>query len=78
MLRSVFQVMGKSHLGQVPRTLFTSYKVMDKDSSPTLTHVDESGKARMVDTTGKATTVREAKAVATIVLGEKAFKVLIE
>ena len=38
-----------------------------------LTHLDESGAARMVDVSGKDTTEREAKAEALIVLSQEAF-----
>jgi cyclic pyranopterin phosphate synthase len=34
----------------------------DKDNQKTLTHIDEEGRARMVDVSGKAATVREAVA----------------
>jgi cyclic pyranopterin monophosphate synthase len=38
-----------------------------------LTHLDESGAARMVDVSGKPTTAREASAEAVIVLSQEAF-----
>lgn len=37
-------------------------RVEDVPASPEFTHVDESGAARMVDVSGKAVTVREARA----------------
>ena len=41
-----------------------------------LTHVDETGAVRMVDVSGKATTVRRAVARGTVVFGAKAFGLL--
>lgn len=38
-----------------------------------LTHVDNSGKAKMVDVSGKQESLREATAYAKVVLGEKTF-----
>ncbi len=43
-----------------------------------LTHVDSQGKARMVDVTEKAVTLREAVASGKIRIGEKAFKLIME
>ena len=37
-----------------------------------VTHLDEAGRARMVDVSAKATTVREATAEAVVVLGVEA------
>ena len=41
-----------------------------------LTHVDETGAVRMVDVSGKATTVRRAVARGTVVFGAEAFRLL--
>ncbi len=43
-----------------------------------LTHLDPSGKARMVDVSAKKSTLREAEASARVVLGERAFNMLME
>jgi cyclic pyranopterin phosphate synthase len=41
-----------------------------------LTHLDESGAVRMVDVSGKATTLRRAVARGTVVFGAQAFRLL--
>ena len=41
-----------------------------------LTHVDESGKARMVDVSLKTDTIRTAEAAATVVLSEKVYNLI--
>ena len=41
-----------------------------------LTHVDEAGAVRMVDVSGKATTLRRAVAQGTVVFGAEAFRLL--
>ena len=43
---------------------------------PKLTHTDETGAARMVDVSGKATTLRHAVAKATVVFSAEAFRLL--
>ncbi len=45
-------------------------------SKAKLTHVDEAGAVRMVDVSGKATTVRRAVAAGTVVFGAEAFRLL--
>lgn len=47
----------------------------EKEGTP---HLDESGRARMVDVGGKAITRRRAVAAGTVRLGEKAYRRLIE
>ncbi len=44
----------------------------------TLTHIDEQGRARMVDISGKAQTERRAVATGTVTLGPKAFGMLVD
>ena len=44
----------------------------------TLTHIDEQGRARMVDVSGKAETERRAVAKGTVTLGPKAFGMLVD
>jgi cyclic pyranopterin phosphate synthase len=41
-----------------------------------LTHVDETGAVRMVDVSGKGTTLRRAVALATVAFGAEAFRLL--
>lgn len=41
-----------------------------------LTHIDEQGKARMVDVSGKPQSVRKARAVATVRMGEDTMRLL--
>ncbi len=45
-------------------------------AKPKLTHVDETGAVRMVDVSGKATTLRRAVARGTVVFGAEAFRLL--
>jgi len=42
-----------------------------------LTHVDESGKAKMVDVSSKENTIRSAEAIATVVLSEKVYDLIV-
>jgi len=49
----------------------------EEEEGTILTHVDSKGKANMVDVGHKVPTLRKAKAQGTIILGEKAFKLLI-
>ncbi len=44
----------------------------------TLTHIDEQGRARMVDISGKAETKRRAVAVGKVTLGPRAFGMLVD
>jgi len=46
--------------------------------TPTLTHVDERGRARMVDVSPKPATTRTAVAAGRVVLGEEAFNLVKE
>jgi molybdenum cofactor biosynthesis protein MoaC len=46
------------------------------DDSPTLTHVDEDGKIRMVDVTAKTDSQRSAVAAGSVLLGEEAFNLV--
>jgi len=46
--------------------------------TPTLTHVDERGRARMVDVSPKPATMRTAVAAGRVVLGEEAFNLVKE
>ena len=46
--------------------------------TPTLTHVDEHGRAQMVDVTPKPATTRTAVAAGRVVLGEEAFNLVKE
>ena len=43
-----------------------------------LSHIDQSGKALMVDVTDKASTVRTAEAYGKVILGEQVFKLVAE
>jgi cyclic pyranopterin phosphate synthase len=45
-------------------------------AKPKLTHLDETGAVRMVDVSGKATTLRRAVARGTVVFGAEAFRLL--
>jgi len=45
-------------------------------AKPKLTHLDETGAVRMVDVSGKATTLRRAVAQGTVVFGAEAFGLL--
>lgn len=47
-------------------------------TGPTFTHIDEQGRARMVDISGKAETERRAVAVGTVTLGPRAFGMLVD
>nr|XP_006824934.1 PREDICTED: molybdenum cofactor biosynthesis protein 1-like [Saccoglossus kowalevskii] len=49
-----------------------------KDAKPSLTHIDEAGKAKMVDVGNKAITNRTAVAVGQVFLGAEAFKLVSE
>ncbi len=55
------------------RTCITAFK---RYSSDNLSHVDKDGKARMVDVSAKEETVRTAEAVATVDVGEAAYKLI--
>ncbi|NNF58160.1 MAG: cyclic pyranopterin monophosphate synthase MoaC [Rhodothermaceae bacterium] len=46
--------------------------------SPTLTHVDERGRARMVDVSPKSSTARTAVAAGRVILGSEAFQLVKE
>ncbi len=48
------------------------------DEAPTLTHVDEQGRIRMVDVTAKTDTLRTAVAGGTVILGKEAFDLVAE
>lgn len=48
------------------------------DEPPTLTHVDEQGRIRMVDVTAKTSTLRTAVAAGTVILGKDAFDLVAE
>jgi cyclic pyranopterin phosphate synthase len=47
------------------------------DEAPTLTHVDEHGRIRMVDVTAKTDTLRTAVAAGVVGLGKEAFDLLV-
>ena len=48
----------------------------DRPESPRLTHVDESGQARMVDVSGKDVTTREAVATGRVLVGPEVVRLL--
>ena len=48
------------------------------DEAPTLTHVDEEGRIRMVDVTTKTDSLRTAVAAGTVILGKEAFDLVVE
>ena len=55
-----------------------SYPTMMDLDSPTLTHVDERGRARMVDVSPKSSTARTAVAAGRVQLGSEAFQLVKE
>ena len=55
-----------------------SYPTMTDLDSPTLTHVDERGRARMVDVSPKSSTARTAVAAGRVQLGSEAFQLVKE